>query len=706
MTRFLVILFVLLVPMMVMAQPPADVDVDRDAEVTVQGADDLEDAAVDDPEEVAEAVVSGHFWIAVFAGLVLALAFQLLLTGLATALGLSAFSIERDRHAVRRERDDEHGRPESRRQYAYSGSRRGGGDDSSSNRDTAGMSRGVEHDITGRPIGATERGTDRPSSRAAEHDISGRPISAREAEEYRERHPDYESGRDRDRDRDKDRDRGEEEGVHPKIRKFTSAFGLYWLITTPLCAFFAAWLATELAVTAMTITGIILGLTIWGLFFISLALFEATAGTALFGSAFGLMMAGVKNAYEGVTSMFKSSEAEKAGDIAQRITQEVRDEIMGDLDTGDIAKTIQGYVDQLKGPEPSEIRKELEKLLDKTELRAIIDDDRFLDHEEITAKLGIGENYQAKQRSQTVVNRIKNVISAMRSGDGGNGGDKVDRVTDAMLQAAGISSRDAEQARQKVTDFLRSTNKSALNPEGIKRDLAKLFESPKEGVSALGARLSRIDRDTVADVIAQRTDMSREEARSKADMVYGVIENWVGEFRRSSSPRGAATGVSEQVKNRLPDMSSVSESAKEKIAQTVKNYLDQLDRPELNYEGVRRDFMRLFNDPKAGADALYRRLKRMDRDSIKAVVGSVKGLDEEDAEKMISSIEKARDEVMAKAEQLRDEVEYRIEQAKDEAYHQAEEVRKDASTAAWWMVATATFAGIAAAIGGWLGAGM
>ncbi len=691
MMRFLFILIVLLVPMMVMAQPPADVD--RDAEVTVQGADDLEDAAVDDPEEVAEAVVSGHFWIAVFAGLVLALAFQLLLTGLSTALGLSAFSIERDRHAVRPHRDYERDRTQ-RRDYAYQTSepRRGG-------------SAAVEHDITGRPIGTAERDTDRPSSRAVEHDITGRPISGREAEEYRERHPDYESGRDRDRDLDKDRDRDEDEGVHPKIRKFTSAFGLFWLISTPLCAFFAAWLATELAVTAMAMTGIILGLTIWGLFFISLALFEATAGTALFGSAFGLMMAGVKSAYEGVTSMFKSSEADKAGDIAQRITQEVRDEIMGDIDTGDIAKTIQGYVDQLKGPEPKDIRKELEKLLDKTELRAIIDDDRFLDHEEITAKLGIGENYQAKQRSQTVVNRIKNVISSMRTGDG-NGGDKVDRVTDAMLQAAGVSPREAEQARQKVTEFLRSTNKSALNPEGIKRDLAKLFESPKEGMSAIGARLARIDRNTVADIISQRTDMSREEAMSKTDMVYGVIENWVGEFRRQSSPRGAATGVSEQVKNRLPDMSSVSESAKEKIAQTVKNYLDQLDRPELNYEGVRRDFMRLFNDPKAGADALYRRLKRMDRDSIKAVVGSVKGLDEEDAEKMISSIENARDEVMAKAEQLRDEVEYRVEQAKDEAYHQAEELRKDASTAAWWMVATATLAGIAAAVGGWLGAGM
>ena len=138
MKRFLLILLVLLVPMMVMAQPPADVDADRDVGLVVEGADDLEDAAVDDPEEVAEAYVSGHFWIAVFAGLVLALAFQLLLTGLATALGLSAFSVAL-KHRARRK---EHRYDERRRDDASAGPQR--------------VSRHeVEHAIPGRPIGTT-----------------------------------------------------------------------------------------------------------------------------------------------------------------------------------------------------------------------------------------------------------------------------------------------------------------------------------------------------------------------------------------------------------------------------------------------------------------------------------------------------------------------------------------------------------------------
>ena len=86
----------------------------------------------------------------------------------------------------------------------------------------------------------------------------------------------------------------------------------------------------------------------------------------------------------------------------------------------------------------------------------------------------------------------------------------------------------------------------------------------------------------------------------------------------------------------------------------------------------------LFNDPKAGADALFTRAKQLDRESIVALVSSRPDISPEQAEQMADKIEEARDSVIRKAE----------------------EVSKTASVAAWWVFAAALLSGIAAAAGG------
>jgi len=51
-----------------------------------------------------------------------------------------------------------------------------------------------------------------------------------------------------------------------------------------------------------------------------------------------------------------------------------------------------------------------------------------------------------------------------------------------------------------------------LNPEGIQRDLTRLFENPQEGANALRRRLAQVDRDTL--VAAQSTPRLGEEQAS------------------------------------------------------------------------------------------------------------------------------------------------------------------------------------------------
>ena len=92
------------------------------------------------------------------------------------------------------------------------------------------------------------------------------------------------------------------------------------------------------------------------------------------------------------------------------------------------------------------------------------------------------------------------------------------------MRVAGRTEEEARSTRQQIEDYLRRTHKDELEPEGIKRDLEKLFSHPREGFSALRDRLSHFDRTTLEAILAQRQDMTEDEARKVTDRVMSVID--------------------------------------------------------------------------------------------------------------------------------------------------------------------------------------
>jgi hypothetical protein len=232
---------------------------------------------------------------------------------------------------------------------------------------------------------------------------------------------------------------------------------------------------------------------------------------------------------------------------------------------------------------------------------------------------------------------------------------------------------------QALEDYLRNTDKEALNPDGIKRDLQLLLSDPRLGAYRMGERLSMIDRDTVVALLAQRPDMTREEAEAAVDRVLSVRDQIVEQIK----------GVQERVKALVLG-----------VLGRIRTYLNSLDRPELNYESIQRDVRRLFDDPQAGFEALRMRLSQFDRDTLVAVVSSHDAISEADVNKILDQIEGARVGVLQKAERLEQQVAERVRDMKLQAQRQVEETRKAAEAAAWWIFGTAAVSAIVSAIAG------
>ncbi|MGG6293778.1 MFS transporter [Leptolyngbya sp. AN02str] len=267
----------------------------------------------------------------------------------------------------------------------------------------------------------------------------------------------------------------------------------------------------------------------------------------------------------------------------------------------------------------------------------------------------------------------------------------IDQVQSSLRQIARAPRRLALRTQQQVMDFeasieeyLRNTDKEELNPEGIKRDLGLLVQSPKAGLHSLSDRLSRFDRSTLVALLSQRGDMSPEEVERVVTQIESARDQVIAQVR--------------QIQYRV-------QAVIDRIFGRIRDYLNSLDRPELNYDGIRRDIRTLFHDPQAGFEALRHRLSEFDRNTLVAVLSSREDISEADANRIIGQVESARNSVLQRAERIQMEAQRRLEEVKEQAQHQMEETRKASAAAAWWLFLTALVSAAASAGAGALAAG-
>lgn len=267
----------------------------------------------------------------------------------------------------------------------------------------------------------------------------------------------------------------------------------------------------------------------------------------------------------------------------------------------------------------------------------------------------------------------------------------IDQVQHAISQIVKSPRRLALRTQQSVLDFeasieeyLRNTDKDELNPDGIKRDLSLLMQSPKLGFQNLGDRVSRMDRSTLTALLSQRQDISPEEA----DRIVSQIES-----------------VRDQFMHQIQQVQAQLQGLVDRLFARIRDYLNSLDRPELNYDNIKHDVRTLFDDPKAGFEALRSRLSEFDRGTLVAIISSRRDISEADANRIIDQIEAARSSVLQRAERMQMEAQRRLEEVKLQAQRQMEETRKAAANAAWWLFLTALISAGAAAGAGALAAG-
>jgi hypothetical protein len=315
--------------------------------------------------------------------------------------------------------------------------------------------------------------------------------------------------------------------------------------------------------------------------------------------------------------------------------------------------------------DPEGIKKDLQTLLDDPKAGAGALRDRLaqVDRETLVKLLTQQGNLTEEQVNATV-DRVQSAIGS---------------IVKAPRRLANRAQKQAVDFEASLENYLRNTEKEELNPDGIKRDLQLLLKHPKAGFDSLGDRFGDFDRSTFIALLSQREDMSEEEANKIADQVESTYKS-----------------LTEQIQK----VQQTFQSAINNIFGKVRDYLNSLERPELNYEGIQADFSKVFDDPQAGFEALGERLGHFDKETLVAVLSSREDISEEDANRIIAKIEDTRNTVMERGQRIQQEVQKRFKAVKQQAQQQAIEAQKMAASAAWWLFGTALTSLVASAVAG------
>ncbi|MEM8756416.1 MAG: hypothetical protein AAGF47_01370 [Planctomycetota bacterium] len=465
---------------------------------------------------------------------------------------------------------------------------------------------------------------------------------------------------------------------YERVQKLNHALGAWGLISATIALFVGAWLAAETSLTIDPTSGVVIGLAIWAVFYCAAMYLETT----LIGSLVRRGVSAVGYAASGVGSVFSRSSKKTAAVQARAIAGAVRDEILEDKRIKNLGSDLRSVIDAVEqNTDPANLRSELETLIDRTEVDFDAGEDSEMVASMQTRRMPRGHKIK---KAGGAVREAVSVAAEEYDSDRR----PADSVARGAMRIGGASDEDADRRIEEFEDFLRSADESVLDPDAIKDELETLFQDPASGWAALKDRFASADRSTFEGLLTAR-GMDEDRAHSIVDRVASFADRFRSDDESDMSGAMSEGGDSGR---------TMSEHASAR----ARRFAEKVDDPRLDGEAIEREVELLFDDPKAGADAIINRLKTLDRESIKAIIASRPGRDEEEAEELVGRVERARDRVTERAQQMKLKVAEKTEQAKQAALDTAEGTRKVASTAAWWAFGAATCSAASAAVAGYL----
>ncbi len=333
------------------------------------------------------------------------------------------------------------------------------------------------------------------------------------------------------------------------LLKFLNGMGIWLLVTTSIALFFAAWLAVELSLVPTVALGVILGLIIWAAFFALVSYLEAIGISSLLGGMVHLGTSGITGSFDLIKNVVSSSREKEIEKTARNVVHAIYEEVSQIAHHDKLDKRIAEYLRnfQAGGLDYDKVRKDILDLLEHLRLEEHIE----IDESDLSRifTMHIEKSALSRENAGKLSRTVKDAMRDYKSK-----GTKAEGAIAAMEKLAPVHDEDAHAFRMKLEKWLAQTGREEIRPDAIYDDLEKMLQSPKATPEIISHRLSLINRDTIRDILVNNLNISSEKAQKTIDMLLGVKSKMSEKYRAGETGDGGGGGsMQETVERRISE---------------------------------------------------------------------------------------------------------------------------------------------------------
>ncbi|MEM7656132.1 MAG: hypothetical protein AAF399_08390 [Bacteroidota bacterium] len=237
------------------------------------------------------------------------------------------------------------------------------------------------------------------------------------------------------------------------------------------------------------------------------------------------------------------------------------------------------------------------------------------------------------------------------------------------------NSNEVDQILANIENFFTDNDFSASNGQW-KQQLAAVLDDPKAAFAQVKEQVQTLDRDKIITLLANNTSLERERLNAYAIQAEQLIQEY-------------QTKVSDNLK---------TEERLRQLEKNVAQFIDGTDVPELDYQLLKADFEQAMAHPKDSLSIVKNRLDTFDTNTLVSLIDRTGLLTRDQLRSFQQSIDEAKTEVSQQISRLENSARGAVARYERKAVIQAEHTRKAALAAAWWLVLSIVLSGSAATL--------
>lgn len=236
--------------------------------------------------------------------------------------------------------------------------------------------------------------------------------------------------------------------------------------------------------------------------------------------------------------------------------------------------------------------------------------------------------------------------------------------------------REIEENIEKIKTVLRQSKPEIFEGYNIKQTIQEIIKDPKTLITLTGNKLNQLNRESIVESLSENTNLDKNQLNNYADRVEKTVKSIVEKFNSDND-----------------------NSLQRKMEARVADFLNSTERSELNYDALKADLKKIFDNPNDSLEVIKKRVNKFDEKTARAILTKNRYIDDKNIDNVLLKVNEVKTEVLDKVNKIQTKTREQVEMIKRKAVIQAEHTRRTAASAAWWLVITAVISGGAAVVG-------